>query len=469
MALIEPNRIVASSLDNFLIVANNHYIKRPFVDFKFHSSGFETDIVFSDATDADNYSLTINGKSGNPISYQTFNTNGSVYQCVLNFIECLKLNNIVYNVSLMSMDTVRAYLDTSINYSITSSNNAVTIIDAFSTYKVGSFNKIVLNLSTDIGEFNLEKYVADTQIPFKITSIFDSLNIFSPCKVNMMCYSVYENNVELITLNNSQITVMPTTLTKFEEVNYDDYYIEQSISEVKKFLTDRKNPKYNYGEVYAISVLTDYPVESIDLVKKYYTNSGMFLTQEKGELYKEANGRRIDLYDRFDLDNVEKTYNHQVGYVEIVAVNASGTELTESLRFDINPKCNDNYTIYFLNKIGGVDSYNFTSTYSKDMSVKGNNTYYRNNLRSWDREYAIENVKKKQIKTTHTYTTSHINNEECEYLNELQRSKYCYVINEETFVKYIIIVDKFDIEYTSDDKQNELTVEFYVSDENKNY
>ena len=103
------------------------------------------------------------------------------------------------------------------------------------------------------------------------------------------------------------------------------------------------------------------------------------------------------------------------------------------------------------------------------MSVKSKNTYYRNNLSSWNREYAIENVKKKQVKTTHTYTTSHINNEECEYLNELQRSKYCYVINEETFVKYIIIVDKFDIEYTSDDKQNELTIEFYVSDENKDY
>lgn len=468
MALLEPNKIIASSLDNFLILSNTHYTSRPYVEFTLTDFGFTTDIVFQDADDPENYSLTINGKVGNSISYQTFNTATSIAQATLNLLEALKLNNITYNVTLRSSSTIRAYLDTSRNYKIYSSNAKVTITDAFSGYDVNAQNKIVLNIRTDVGEFNLEKYVASEEVPFKVSSIFDSLNLFSPTTMNMLCYSVYNNEVEAIGINNAQITSMPTTLTKFETIDYDLYYIDSAVAGVKKFLTNRSEIPYNYDEYFTLSLITNYALGDINLLKKYYTNSGVFLTSETGQHYKEKNNIRLDFYDYLNLLEVENAYGKQVGYVDIVATNGT-TELTEGIRFIIKPRCTDNKVLWFVNKIGGVDSFNFTSSHSMETKIKENEVFYRNNIAPMSDTYVIENVRKKNIETTYTYSTHQLKSKWVEYLTELQRSKYVYIYDPEDNSKYICVVDDFNIDYDYDDKYSNLEIEFHISDENKDY
>ena len=100
MARLEPNTIIASSLDNFLIFDNQYYTLLPNANVSILNSavGQNITLTFEDADDPDAAKIILEGKPNVNITSRTFNTSGSTTQLMFSLIECLKMNSIVYDV-----------------------------------------------------------------------------------------------------------------------------------------------------------------------------------------------------------------------------------------------------------------------------------------------------------------------------------------------------------------------------------
>ena len=114
-------RILASSLDNFMLLTNRYSASAPFVTFRVSNPSAVT-ITITEYNNPDGYRHVIDGASGNVISSESFNTDGVA---VLSLLECLKQIPIFYGIILQSADTIRAYIETSIRYSINVSGSGI--------------------------------------------------------------------------------------------------------------------------------------------------------------------------------------------------------------------------------------------------------------------------------------------------------------------------------------------------------
>ena len=467
MAKIEPNRIVASSLDNFLIFENPSYQEMPYVTIGVTSgnTGKTISLVFSDKNDDDAQKIEIEGKPGANISSRSFNTTGSVTQVMLALMECLKLNTIVYDVQLATANSLKMGLDTSRQWKITSQ---LSIGGNYASYDPEAINKwtVMMNgrIDDNVSQLSMSKYNNNQTVSFNITAPFQYITTKFPFNVNLSAYALTGNVVRVETINNPQILVLPTTLDKFDEVDYEEYYSDSSDNEKKKFLTRSPYKKYNYGEYVGLSLLTNRTLSSVSLIKKYYTNSGMFLTSKTGAVYKELNNSRLDFYDTFDILSVENAYNHQVGYIDVVAVNGT-TEITEPMRFYVEPKCDDNDTLFFVNSIGGIDSFTFLGEHKFTAEIDENTTYMSNPEKPFGDTYELEYVKQKAINETYSSTSNMIREDLADWLTELQRSKYVFKFLGTEDPKFkIVIVDKMDIELSDNSKYYEIEVQYHYAD-----
>ena len=98
MARLEPNTIIASSLDNFLIFDNQYHTLLPnaIVGILNSAVGQNITLTFEDADDADAAKIVLEGKPNVNITSRTFNTSGSTTQLMFSLIECLKMNKSEY-------------------------------------------------------------------------------------------------------------------------------------------------------------------------------------------------------------------------------------------------------------------------------------------------------------------------------------------------------------------------------------
>lgn len=449
--------ILASSLDNFIVLNNSHSTEQPYVTFTVASPS-DVIITIKDANNDDGYYKEISGNSTSVISQNSFKTSGVI---ALGLMECLKLNSIFYDISLEAANTVKAYIDTSIKYNIRlTKGSGITIGGTYSSYNPTSANKMVLMLQGKIDEnttnISLEKYNNSQTVSFNITSPFERAQTRVPITMKVTAYQVYDNVASMVTAPYSEITVLPTTLTKFQKVDYSNYYG----SGKKHFLTNNESRNYNYGEYYGLSILSD---SNPTFKKNYYTNSGVFLETQTNIEYTEHNGIRHDIYDKLDLDNIEARYNHQVGYVELYAI-INGVE-SYPIRFNVMPKCDGNNTLFFLNELGGIDSFNFTNTKTTERSIDDLSTYFINPIRSFSDKYELQSVKQKKSEVTTTLSTHQVDKETAMWLGELNKSKYVFEYLGTTNPKYkIIVVDKFDIEYNTSEDEFELELEYHDGD-----
>lgn len=464
MARIEPNTIIASSLDNFLIFDNQNYSQMPYVTITVSQGnvGQNITLTFEDADDSDAAKIILEGKPSSNISSRTFNTSGSITQLLFSLMECLKLNSIVYDVYPSTASTLRMGLDTSRKWRITS---ILSIGGNYASYDPEAINKWVVmvngNIDSETSQFSLEKYNNNPQISFNISAPFTYITSKYPFQINLAAYSVKGGTITMQQVTNNHILVLPTTLDKFETVDYSDYYLVNGNNEKKDFLTRNFLRNYNYGEYIGLSLLTDRNTSGITLVKKYYTNSGMFLTSTTGYQKKEYNYSRLDFYDTFDILTIENTYNHQVGYVDVVAKDG-GVEITNPVRFMVEPKCDNNDTLFFINSIGGLDSYNFTGEHRFESEIDERTTYMKNPQKPFGNTYELEHSKQVEIDSNYVSYTNLINERMANWLTELQRSKYVFKLVDNKYV--MVLIDEMNIDLSDKDKYFEVECKYRYAD-----
>lgn len=453
-------KLLASSLNNFITLNNSHSTDSPYVTFTVNSPS-TVKITIKDRENNDGYHKDILGSLASVTSSESFNTSGVT---TLNLLECIKLNSIFFNTTLESANTIKTYIDTSVSYDISVSGGGISIGGTYSSYKAKSPTKTVVMLQGNIDEntscISMEKYNNAPTVSFNVTSPFQYTSLRKPLSVSVMAYQMYDSKATLLTVPYASATIMPTTLSKFQSVDYDLYYNSGKVH----FLTNNEERYYNYGEHYGLSVLSD---SSVSIKKNYYTNSGVFLETQTTCEYIEDNGIRHDIYDVIELDSIEARYNHQVGYVDVYAI-ANGVE-SYPVRFNIKPRCKGNNEIFFLNELGGVDSFNFTKSREVERKIKDQSTYFINPISDWTDRYELEYTKQKMNEITITLSTNQINLATAQWLNELNKSKYTYKYLGIDNPKYkMIMVDKFDINTNTSDDEFEVSLEYQDADNEVN-
>ena len=466
MARLEPNTIIASSLDNFLIFDNQYYTLLPNANVSILNSavGQNITLTFEDADDPDAAKIILEGKPNVNITSRTFNTSGSTTQLMFSLIECLKMNSIVYDVFPANTNTIQMGIDTSRKWKITS-NSGLSISGNYASYNPEAINKWVVmvkgNIDSETSQFSLEKYNNNQQISFNISAPFAYITSKFPFKISLSAYSVNGGSINMQSITNNQILVLPTTLDKFETVDYTRYFLHSGNNEKRDFLTRNFLRSYNYDEYVGLSILTDRNTSGITLMKKYYTNSGMFLTSKTGCYRKEFNYSRLDFYDTFDILDVENHYSHQVGYIDVVAVDGSA-ELTNPVRFMVVPKCESNDTLFFINAIGGLDSFNFTGEHRFGSNIDERTTYMKNPQRPFGDTYELEHTKQVEIEQSYTSYTSMINERIANWLTELQRSKYVFKLVDGKYI--MVLIENMDIDLSDTEKYFEVECEYRYAD-----
>lgn len=454
-------RLLASSLDNFIILNNRYSADAPFVTFRVTNPSAVT-ITISEYNNPDGYRHVIEGASGNVISSESFNTSGVA---VLSLLECLKQIPIFYGIILQSSDTIRAYIETSIRYSINVTGSGIAVGGSYSAHIPVSPNKAVLMVRTskygDVRDVTMEKYTTSPTVSFNVTAPFSETSDRYPTDVTFAAYQVWDNTVSLLDVPFSSATIMPTTLSKFQDVDYNEYLYQQSGR--TKFLTTSMTRRYNYGDSIGLSVLTTVP---LTLKKDYYTCSGFFLESQTDCIYTEVNGVRTDFYDVFDLEHVEARHNKQVGYVDVFAMDGDD-EATVPVRYNVHAKCAGGQEVFFINEIGGVDSFTFNGISSVQMQIDDMSTYKVNPINAWGDTKSLERVKRKRNEVIHTLRSGLISQDEAEWLNQLTKSKFAYFWLGTVNPKYMeIVVDKVENEYDSRGDGVEVVVQYHNGDNN---
>lgn len=465
-------KILASSLDNFILLNNSHTTTAPYVTFTV-TNPTNVKITIKDANNDDGYHKEIVGNTASTLSSDSFNTTGIVS---LNLLECLKLNPIFFNITLQSSNVIRANIDTSIQYSISVSGSGIAVGGSYSSYKALSPNKMVVMLQGNIDEntsnITMEKYNNNQTVSFNITSPFKYSSMRTPLDVDITAYQVYDSKSSMVTVPYGTATIMPTTLTRFQSVDYDKYLYTGGTK--VHFLTNNEKRYYNYGEWVSLSFLSTVDIAHPCFKKDFYTNSGVFLETEWTTQLIEVSGdnvKRYDIYDNLELSDIEYVYDKQVGYVLVYFVNGGGSsvELSEPVRFDIVPKCKGNHTIFFLNEIGGIDSFNFVNTKTVDMGIDNQSTYFVNPIKAYTDKYELEYSKQKRNKITNTVTTNQVDLHTAQWLNEMAKSKYVFEFLGVQSPRYkTIIIDKFDISTNTSDDEFELEMEYHDADNDEN-
>ena len=415
MAKIEVNKYLGSSQDNFLVFSNSDY-ERPYVTFYFTSGGNPLgSIKINDALDEDGYTKTINYSPSEVISDSSFKCVTDRTANTFSFLECLKKNPIFYDITLVSDIpnvgiVIKAYIDSSTRYSIVA-GSILTVGGTYSSWTPKEPNKFVLMENNGEKQIFLEKYTMADDVSFNVTAPYEHLSFKDPFQVKMMAYHIDNNNIVSDSIANSTVIVFPTTLMKFDDTDLGDY-------NNNGFLTHNFNRSYNYGEICALSCMSD---GNPSITKKYYTNSGVFLSQDSDTLFTESLTNRKDFYFVCDIQSVENSYNKQVGYIEVSC--GSGKPVI----YTVEAKCNDNNEIFFVNEVGGIDSFNFLGEREFDAKINKQTTYFINPTRKYTSIKELEVIGQHKNKIEHTLKTTIVNSDTAKWLNEMQKSKYQFL------------------------------------------
>jgi len=468
MAKIETNKYIASSLDNFIVFANQNAQDPPYATLIIGDSsvGQNVTVDIYDADNEDGVKYTLSGSAGSYVTSSTFNTAGDRFSLMFSLCECLKLNPFTYNVVIYNTNTVKFGLDSSKRWMITS--NRLGVGGNYAQYNPYSVNKWVLNikgnLSDSITEFSMAKYNDTPEISFNVTSPFQYITFKNPIKISLSAYSLIGNTTRMEPLTNNNITVLPTTLSKFEKVDYNDYFCSMANYEVKKPLTRNFRRSCNYNDLIGISILTDRGDSTVTLTKRYYTNSGVFLSSSNGYLKRYYTNNRMDFYDRLDIESVETTSNRQVGYVE-VTVSVQGHDITEPVIYEVVPRCEKTDTLFFINAIGGLDSFTFLGGTDVETSIDELTTFFKNPKRPYTSVYELEFVKQKSMEENYIAKTHTIDRNMAEWLRELQRSRYVFKFNPDDTIPFkMVVVSQFDISLPSDETKFRLECTYRYAD-----
>ena len=470
MAKIEVKSILGSSQDNFLVFSNENY-ERPYVTFYFKLGQNPIgNLVINDVLNYDGYKKTISYSPDKMISDSSFRCTTDRTSNIFSLMECLRKNPIFYDITITADIpnvgmVLKAYIDSSTRYSI-SGGTILTIGGNYASYVPREPNKYVLLTNNGESQTVLEKYTIDDDISFNVTAPYEHLSFKDPFNVKLLAYHVEENIIVNEDIQNNSVTVFPTTLSKFDDTDISSYmysYVGQKVN----FLTHNFNRPYNYGEICGLSIMTDKP--QVGLTKKYYTISGKFLEMDSGVMYQEVKEKRKDFYFTLDIENVETHTNKQVGYVEVVGI-YNGAEITNVVRYNVIPKCNNNNEIFFVNEVGGIDSFNFLGERTLGTKIKDQTTYMKNPTRAYSYVKELEVINKKRNEIEHTLKTSIVGADTAVWLNELSKSKYPFLYIGKDNIKFErIVITEMNITVSDRDNVFEIELTYQDGDNNINY
>ena len=469
MAYIElDSGVLGSSQDNFLVFKNNSG-ERPYVTFYVNNSGNPVgQITIKDALDDDGYNKVIKFSPSETISDSSFKTiPGDKTATTFSLLECLRKNQLFFDIKLIQDIpnvgiVLRANIDSSTKYTIIG-GSYFTVGGNYSSYVPSEPNKFVLLENTGDDQITLEKYAYADTVSFNVTAPFEHLSFKDPFEMKLLGYRVENNTTYGEVINNHIVTVFPTTLNKFSDTKLQDFFTYTATTKAD-FLTNNMRRDYNYGEVVGLSVMTSLP--SLTLSKKYYTMSGVYLGEDSTVIYAESYKYRLDFYFSLDLEGIEASTNKQVGYVLVEAMNGSSS-LTNAIRYDIVPKCNQNNEIFFVNEVGGIDSFNFLGERVYEAKIDDQTTYFRNPTGRWGKVKEIEIVGQKKNTVEHTLATTIIDERTARWLNEMNKSKYAFLFVNEGATKFQkIIINDLDIKLSDRDSTFEVEMTYQDSDNN---
>lgn len=457
-----------------VIINNPEYLETPYVDIAL-SSSFSSEvgatIEVKDNVNS-NYTLTIVGSNNGAISSTTFNTSFTNNAPIFSLAECMKKNtNMFYDVKVSGNEvngfTVRAYFDSNTTYTFTVSSGL-----SISGYTSGNYSpmvKQVMHFHTENnGDFEMEKYTKGKSVSFNITSPFNNTIDHKPIQFSIYSYSHY-NTIDGVAHTKyrsdyGSYVVIPSTIGEFETNSYNDYIVNGENYTKGKFLTTKTVRDYMYGEKIALSVLTTNGQIYHSLLLKKYTPSGILITSISPTATID-NTYRVDYIIDVNLSDTETTYGKTVGYMEAVIVGRDGvTPISNTIRYNVVPKCMTPRTLFFLNELGGFDSYTFRGSVEEKIDIDDNETYTMKYTMK-DHVKTMSAVAYKTMENMITVNTGKISHAEGKWLKCLAATKYCFIEDPNvTNTYYNVIIDSVDIDIDSSETYCECSLTYYIGD-----
>lgn len=516
------DKILASSLDNFMILPNKQIT--PFPTVTFHIEGQLNDgafITFEDRNNPELFQHTITAKNGATSTSKEFNpiTNGNMANFAL--FDSLRQCAFIYDASIDMDGIITCSLDSSRTYRIYGewTRGNLRIEGTYTNYVSTEMPKSVLNLSGDNFSFSMEKYSPDTTVSFNVSAPFTYTQSKHPIKVRMNGYQSLNGSNMPMPLPYSNMLILPTTLKKFEVFNESDFYTStkqnflcsntaQTIgfASYKEWLYDSDTYK---SDVAMLSIIAD-DDDNIDTICKYkmhqrfYSPSGKLIYESgdgqwfDGQMVwsKAYNNGRIDFSKYLHFFPFADNYTeYQIGRIEVY-VTKNDEKVSNVYTFYPSYGCNRSTIIYFINKYGGVQTADFFDGYEVQSSIEDAEVYFTNptedrvgNISNYpfedcyksDDPYLLDEIERVKTKRRNdTYIVKKIcDKKEAEWLKELQSSKNVWIAVEnhqfDSNGQYhlnaadrwqTIIVDSLDINMSDAQDEYELTLTFHKSDNN---
>lgn len=457
------NKIVASSLNNDIVFYNDRAPRKVKITFYFIPNydvmfGEETTFTIQDYNNPNDFTLVITGDGSAKVTATSFNTSDNKDNMLLSLASCLRLNSGFFSNVRVFDDEVTAYIDTSRQYTFRL-GNMIGMSAKIDYYNVASTPKYGLQFTDEEGNtFINEKYSTNDEVIFNATAPFELMPFKYPTKYILDAYSIVDDRYTF-DIKGQEMTVLPTTLHKFDDFNVNEYLYNEEITSPKMILTNNINRVMRYGERVAFSVLEN--DVTITFKGLYYTNSGQYIGESELTPYTHYTEPRMDVVLAFDIDDIERQYGRNVGYIKVRLLDGGQKPMYEDLVLKYKPICKDNYELFFLNELGGIDSFNFTDSYQSESKIS-NAVNYISNKRPQGDIMEIEGRKQLQYQTSHTLTAK-VDKVTGEWLREMAKSKWVYYIDDEGR-NVTVIIDTMTIKLNDKDSSFTVSVEYHRSD-----
>lgn len=380
-----------------------------------------------------------------------------------NFYTTLLSSNNILNVDINGdIDTVSFLVDRSMsirivcsdisllqNIIVTGANLTLDTTDKKLYGSLGSFSSTnfrSIDLILSSSKFNTvlrKTYLQgkDEEVTFNTRNLLSNMNLTKNLisKPIITSQLIVESNVGSEVILDTQelgsIIWLPNNPNELYNFDYSDYYVENGDRE-QKFLTLSPKTKYKKGGIFGFSFLTTTTNPSsykLKISKKnwnknflgssVYTYSQLSLGID-GVGFADFDSNRLDFYISLPDSDVR--------FMDVEVYNGS-KKVSETKTIELYNSCNNFDTIFFLNKIGGIDSFERFSGIERTKEISDNQTYYGNYK-------GVRNTAYKVSSYSTTYKTELMNNEECEWLFDLGQSYYTFFTNmtTKTFTPFII-------------------------------
>ena len=511
------DKILASSLDNFMILPNKQIT--PFPTVTFHIEGQLNDgafITFEDRNNSELFSHTITAKNGATSTSKEFNpnTNGNMPNFAL--FDSLRQCQFIYDASIDMDGVITCSLDSSRTYRISAewTRGTIEIGGTYVNYNSTEMPKSVLSLSGDNFSFSMEKYSPDDTVSFNVTAPFSYTQSKTPIHVRMNGYQALNGSNMPMPLPYSNILILPTTLKKFEVFNESDFYTSRKQNFLcsnkyqtigfysSKHLYDTEELSvHNFSDFYMLSIIADDDDSDMTVVNKYnihqkfFTPSGKLIHETGDGKWYEDQIRWEKVYNNGRIDFTSYLMNFQfiegyqkdiqIGRIEVYATK-NDEKVSDVYTFYPTYGCNRSTLVYFINKYGGVQTADFYNGYEVQSNIEDQEVYFTNpteigfthyaNMGDVDYSVRIDEIERVKTKRRNdTYIVKKIcDKKEAEWLKELQSSKNVWIgryeeDKEDGLTQHrwqTIIVDSLDINMSDAQDEYELTLTFHKSDNN---